>query len=171
MIKIALGSTSEDKKNILQEVLNLLEIEANISGYNVNSLVSNQPLDENTTILGAKNRAIAALKANSVSDLGIGLEGGLVKIDNKYFLVCVSAIIDKQEKYFLGISSKLQLPKEVADRTESGEQFGQVIREFSKKYNNPEMLKLNESLITRKVAFTEAINNALLVFINKSHFS
>lgn len=171
MLNIALGSTSDDKKSILKNALEGLKIDSDIKGHEVESGITDQPLDEETTILGAKNRALAALEFESEAEIGIGLEGGLVEIENKgYFMVCASVVIDKDGHDYLGLSGKLQLPKEASQKIKRGEQFGQAIREFAQKHDkDPLINELTERLVTRKEAFTEAIRNSILSYFNKEH--
>ncbi len=164
MIKIALGSTSEDKRRILELVLTDLKIKAKVTSVLVKSNITDQPLDEATTLAGARNRAIAAKKTNEAMEVGIGLEGGLVFIQNLgYFLVCAAVIVDKDMREFVGISSKLRLPTEVSKKIFKGKQFGQIIHKFAAYQNkNSYGNKIASLLVSREQAFKEAINCALL---------
>ncbi len=173
MTKIALGSASEDKRRILEEVLTDLEIKAKVTSVLVKSNITDQPLDEATTLAGARNRAIAAKKANEGVEVGIGLEGGLVSIQNLgYFLVCAAVIVDKNMREFVGISSKLRLPTKVSEKICEGKQFGQIIREFAAYQNkNSYGSKVASLLISRKHAFKEAINCALFDWMSSRELS
>src|SRR3989344_4341066 len=105
-MKIALGSTSIDKANILKEILGEFFKDLEFQTYDVSSGITDQPLDEETTITGAINRAQTIRERNIKSDLFVGLEGGLSLIHNNYFLVCVVALINKKGDLFLGINRK-----------------------------------------------------------------
>ena len=135
--------------------------------------ITNQPLDEVTTLNGARNRAIAAKKAKENMEIGIGLEGGLVFIENLgYFLVCAAVIIDQDKKEFVGISSKLRLPAEVSEKISRGNQFSQIIREFAAYQNkNPYENKVVSLLVSREQAFKEAINCAFLDWMSSRELS
>ena len=163
-IKIALGTTSDDKRRILELVLTNLKIKAKVTSFLVESNITDQPLDETTTLTGARNRAIAAKKANEDMEVGIGIEGGLASIENLgYFLVCAAVIVDKDMREFVGISSKLRLPTKVSKKISKGIQFSQAIREFATYQNkNSYGSKIASLLVSRKQAFKEAINCALL---------
>ena len=77
----------------------------------------------------------------------IGLEGGLTMIDSVYNLVCVVAIFSNN-KIYIGISDKIELPQSVSDDIKTGKEFGKVIREYkSVNKKEPEII---EELITRK---------------------
>ncbi|OGY12215.1 MAG: hypothetical protein A3A58_00580 [Candidatus Blackburnbacteria bacterium RIFCSPLOWO2_01_FULL_41_27] len=170
-MKIALGSTSIDKANILKEILGEFFKDLEFQTYDVSSGITDQPLDEETTITGAINRAQTIRERNIKSDLFVGLEGGLSLIHNNYFLVCVVALINKKGDLFLGISSKLRLPKEVSEKIKKGERFGNVVREYQHKNKNDSVLyKFTECLINRKKLFSEAISNACAEYRNSSYF-
>lgn len=53
-------------------------------GINANSGVPDQPMGDDETKRGAKNRAAAALAAVSNASFAVGLEGGLSKFDAAY---------------------------------------------------------------------------------------
>lgn len=162
---IALGTTSEDKKTILLSVLQTLNLDIKIQPVEVESGISDQPMDELTTIIGARNRAKAALISVD-ADMGIGLEGGLSEINDELYLVCV-AVIKVKEKEYLGISSKLVLPTEVSNEIKQGVQFGEAIRGYKLKNSGKGDIFdhwINE-LISRRKLFGEAILNAFWSFL------
>lgn len=170
-MKIALGTTSIEKKTIVKKCFDSLKISSEIVSIGVDSMITNQPLDEKTTIIGAKNRAKNAFQKENKSDIGLGLEGGLDKIESIYYLVCAVAIYDAKGNYYLGLSSKLALPKQVSSEVSSGHQFGDSIRNFQKKnYNNKELGKLIDKLLNRESAFQEAISNAIIQYKNNKFY-
>jgi inosine/xanthosine triphosphatase len=171
-MKIVLGSTSEDKKNILMDFLNKSDISSEVVAQNVQSGITDQPLEENMIIKGAVNRSKQALANVPDADLSVGMEGGLNKVADKgYFMVCVAAIYTKDGELFLGISSKLQLPKFVSDEVKKGRQFGETIRNYKLLNDNDKNIEeLIVELISRKKSFNEALNNAFLAITNKRHF-
>ncbi len=164
-MNIYLGTTSEDKANILVEALKQIGIsDFNINGCKVESGIVDQPLDEETTLHGARNRSRSALLGNK-DGIGLGLEGGLTMVpgDDRYYLICFASICDIKGNEYFGGSSKLVLPKEVSDNIKNGYEFGIVIREYMKSLNeeDPSFNYVNE-LITRKRLFIEAITNSFL---------
>ena len=169
---IALGSTSVDKKKVLAEVFRKeFKIKPKIIGVEVDSGITDQPLDEKSTIKGAVNRAKEALKKLPESDFGIGLEGGLSLIDNRYFLVCAAVIVDRENKKYIGVSSKLCLPKKVSEEITKGKQFGLVIRDFKRENSkNKNILPILNNLIKRDLSFKEAIINSYKIYKNKKYY-
>lgn len=170
-MKIILGTKSEDKIRILVNNLKRFNIkDLLIMDISVDSGISDQPLSEDETILGARNRAFNAVKKykeEAVGDyLGVGLEGGLCDIDNNLYLVCVSCLVDKNNNEYIGISSKISIPSIVSTGVKKGESFGVLIREYKKSYGDSFYIK---ELISREKSFSEAINNSLVVFFDKNN--
>jgi len=161
-MKIILGSTSEQKIKIIKDLIS----DAEIVPVSVESGITDQPLDEETTIRGSINRAQNAIIAhNDAFDFSIGLEGGLSFINGLYNLVCVVSIVDDKGRVHVGVSKKLPLPRSVSLEIENGKQFGEVIRGYEKEIKEITKLKsLVEELISRQGSFKEAISSAYLQF-------
>ncbi|HWL12648.1 MAG TPA: DUF84 family protein, partial [Ureibacillus sp.] len=83
-MKIAIGTKNPTKVKAVNDAFASF-IEAEFISTNVPSNVSAQPLTDLETLTGAINRAKNALEAER-ADLGVGLEGGLIKTDFGYFL-------------------------------------------------------------------------------------
>lgn len=163
MKKIALGTTSQEKQRILSECIkNMQEIsEYEITPCDVSSDITDQPLDEETTITGARNRAHNALEFNPDSDCGIGLEAGLVEVrDMEYYLVCVCALLEKDGNVHIGISGKTPLPAEVSKAIKEGGSFGKLIREYHETCEGEAKKEWALGLISRESEFSDAINRA-----------
>jgi inosine/xanthosine triphosphatase len=172
-MKISLGTTSIDKRNILINVLETRGIEYYLEFYKVESDIPEQPLSEALTAMGAKNRAKAAYEVNNKADIGLGMEAGLELIDGTYFFIAVVAIFDaKDNSFFLGYSSKLQLPGIVDKAIKEGEEFGLAIRNFASNEKNSKKILSGtvHELVSRKESFTQAINNAFNTFLAKENY-
>lgn len=171
-MRVALGSASEDKKKILSEALANFDTNIQIKCVNVSSEIVDQPLDKQTTIRGAINRAKNALRQEQEADFSVGLEGGIEEIKNHgFFLICVAALYNKEGKIYLGIGSQLEIPRRVANKVREGESFGVVIREYEKKHVGDKGVKVvTQTLISRKEPFSEAIKNAYLCYRNVRHY-
>jgi len=172
---IALGSTSEDKKRILLGVLSKLGVDAKVLCVEVDPRVPDQPLDEGTTILGARNRSrFAKEKMKEGCAIGMGLEGGLTRLEGderNLYLVCVAVITDSAMKDYIGVSSKLCLPRAVSEQVQGGRPFGHVIRDFANSRGGDfGLAPIISSLVRRETAFAEAINNCWLVYNNRRSY-
>jgi len=158
MIKVVLGSTSEDKKSIVSDFFSSMDKDVKISLQEVASGVPDQPMDEEITIIGATNRAKNALNLQP-TDMAIGIEGGLCNVDDELFLVCIIAVIEPNGKISIGKSSKYMIPNTCAKQVASGKPFGEMIREYYKSCPDNEKGYVDD-LINRKKAFTEALYKA-----------
>lgn len=164
-MKIALGSLSEQKAGIAERALRVFGA-SQIVGVDVSSGVTDQPLDERTTIEGALNRARRALGMHPDASAGLGLEAGLVDIDGVFNLLCVAAVVTPAQVTSIGKNSKMiPLPRIVSDDVRSGKQFGEEIRAYLKD-NKTKMdmgeIALIEELINREQSFESAIVDAFL---------
>jgi inosine/xanthosine triphosphatase len=77
--RVAVGSVNEPKLAAVRSALGVYAPDATVEGVNVASGVPEQPVGFEEIIRGARNRAAGAVKELS-SDLGIGIEDGLVPI-------------------------------------------------------------------------------------------
>mmetsp|Transcript_17678 Transcript_17678/g.26827 ORF Transcript_17678/g.26827 Transcript_17678/m.26827 type:complete len:218 (+) Transcript_17678:146-799(+) len=94
-ILIAVGSSNPSKIRAVQQALGQImpTVLLELQGFGVESGVSDQPMHNEETKQGAKNRAKAAWdqflsERNEEPDLAVGLEGGLDEEDNE--LVCMA---------------------------------------------------------------------------------
>ena len=83
-----------------------------VRGMATESGVREQPLGLEETVLGAKNRARTA-RDESGAHIGIGLESGLVEVENSTVDFCACVIYDG-DRYHVGLSSGWPLPPRVA---------------------------------------------------------
>ncbi len=115
-MKVFVGSKNTTKIDAIKEALLLYDEykNADVSGVDVDSGVSDQPMSLNEIILGSHNRA-----KSSFSDcvISVGIESGLVEvplIDSGYMDVSAVSVYDGK-KIYIGFSPSIQLPKKVID--------------------------------------------------------
>ncbi|MCB9820728.1 inosine/xanthosine triphosphatase [Candidatus Nomurabacteria bacterium] len=113
-MRIKVGSQNDVKVGAVREAIrdyNFLS-NAEVSGLEVSSEISEQPKSLDETIRGAMNRARNAFQN---CDYSFGLEDGLMKVPNTktdYMNVCACAIYDGQN-YHVGLSSAFEYPYDV----------------------------------------------------------
>ncbi|WP_270179622.1 DUF84 family protein [Alkalihalobacillus sp. CinArs1] len=129
MKKVAVGSLNPVK---LDSVRTLTTFE--VKGYDVSSGVSEQPWGDEETILGAKQRAFAALEEGQ-SDIGIGLEGGVHQIGHLLYVCNWGVLVDRNGKEIVAGGARFPLPDEVKQRLENGDELGPVMSEFASRAN------------------------------------
>ncbi len=153
-MRIILGSGSEEKIEILKSALKELHLVVEVKGVKVGSEIPDQPLDKETTLKGAKNRAKNAKSKNPDADFWVGLEGGLHDYGEGYHLVTYACLIDKSGDEYVGEGVEIHLPESVSEEVKNGGWFGDVIRVYAKEY------EINVNLITRETPFIQVIHNA-----------
>jgi len=163
--RIVIGTTSEQKIAVLSKALDDEGVKAEIVPCDVDSGIIDQPLNEEATRQGARNRSHNARIYDPPCDLSIGLEGGLIDNDaGGYDLICIADIQNKEGAHYVGMSARRTLPLSVSREIRGGEQFGQAIRAYFKeeRYRADNIKQEDtEELIVRQQSFYEAIQSAL----------
>ena len=132
VMKINVGSTNPAKLRAVEQTCEILGFKVEtIQGFSVDSQVSDQPMSDEETLLGATNRAKAALSQTPDADYGIGLEGGIQKVGDRYFEAGWMAVVDKQGKMGFGSSARYELPLTVMDEINKGKELAIVIDEMT----------------------------------------
>jgi len=132
-VKIAIGTKNPTKVNAVNQAFSLF-IDAEFISTNVPSNVSAQPLTDSETLTGAINRAKNALEAEE-ADIGVGLEGGLIKTDYGYFLCNWGAIYVKEQQPIIAGGARIVIPEEIGDLVFKGRELGDVMDMYVKKKN------------------------------------
>lgn len=132
---IAVGTKNKAKLSAVEQALKQLAAYSSIKveGISVPSHVSEQPFDDEETLLGAVNRAVAAQQSLQAS-IGIGLEGGVVETSQGLFICNWGALSDPMlpDPITAG-GARLRLPDHVADQLRAGFELGPVMEQFSHK--------------------------------------
>lgn len=127
-MNIVIGSKNPTKIKAVQSVF---------QGYQVGSLdaqsnVSAQPFSDKETRLGAINRAKACAKSDE-NIIGIGLEGGVMELNDDLYLCNWGAIVTDKNKEFTASGARIILPVEIANQLKSGSELGDVMDHFTHK--------------------------------------
>lgn len=129
-MKIIIGSKNPTKINACKAIFSEYEIE----GASVASKVSAQPFSDEETRTGAINRAYGSAALND-NGLGIGLEGGIMFVDNKLYLCNWGALVTPGNDVYTASGARIVLPQEFIADLESGKELGTIMADFSKKEN------------------------------------
>jgi|SRR5699024_969782 len=127
-MKIAIGSKNPAKIEAVQDMFARDEI---ISA-DASSKVSDQPFSDTETRQGAVNRAAGSLQAVS-ADIGIGLEGGVMYVDDKLYLCNWGALVTSDNVIFTGSGARVLLPKEIDNELKKGVELGDVMDDYAKR--------------------------------------
>lgn len=125
--RIAVGSRNPVKIAATARVVRQWAPEASIEGIAVPSGVPDQPVGDDETIRGAAQRARAARVALD-ADIGIGLEGGVVELEDGAMRSCAwAAVALRDGREFVGGSLAMPLPPSVAALVRSGVELGHAM--------------------------------------------
>ena len=122
---VAVGSTNPVKLAAVERTLD--RFEPSVTAVGVDSGVPEQPWSIGETVTGAENRARRAL-AETDATYGIGLEGGVARIDGVPGLSLVMwAVVTDGTRIERGGGPTLRLPDRVATRLDDGAELGPVM--------------------------------------------
>lgn len=121
-MKIVIGSENPAKIRAVQDVFSNQEV----SGIDVSSNVSAQPFSDVETRQGAINRAIQCVEKESCH-IGIGLEGGVMNVDDQLFLCNWGALVTNEKEIFTASGARIPLPWEFDKELQSGTELGDIM--------------------------------------------
>lgn len=179
-MRVCVGSNNPVKVSAVEEAFKLYWPECSVVGVEVESGVAGQPMSEEETIRGAKNRANKALSIGG--DYGLGIEGGVAEIEGKLFecaWVCVmrqSQITNSQiaqMEYGLGGGLYFELPPKVAEEIRKGGELGPIMAKVMKydvKRTNGAIGVLTKDRLDRKSAYVQIVLSTLIKFVSKEWY-
>jgi len=173
-MKVLVGSENPVKIEATREVFSKYFGETEVTGIQVPSKVSAQPIGEET-FEGAKNRALELKKLNEERNLGVdffvGIEGGITKLYSKWFALGVGCVIDNQGRIGYGVSPYFELPESIVEQLFSGSELGQVMEKISGEDNIRQKEGaigfLSKAVLNRKNLYIHSLIVALVPFLNK----
>jgi inosine/xanthosine triphosphatase len=174
-MKIAVGSLNPVKLAAVKEAFSIVwpDTVSDVIGVVVISGVSAQPMSDIESIKGAINRAKKSI-TEVEADYGVGLEGGLQKIGERWFDCGWIAVIDNQG--YLGIAStaKVETPPKIITMVKEGMELGSAIdlvfRTTNSKQNEGHFGVMTNGIIKRQDAYCDGVVVALSRFIRPEVF-
>lgn len=169
-MKITVGSRNGAKVNAVLRGAEVYWPGVEVSGEDVESGVSGQPIGWDETVQGAVNRARAAFALGGC-DLGVGLEGGVVELAGRTVLLGIVAVHDgKQDSAVPTIGTPL--PDSWAEALRNGEELGPYLAKLHAAYgrNTGAMPFLTNGVVLREDVFTQAVKGALAPWVNPAAY-
>lgn len=171
MMKVIVASKNPLKiqaaKNGFEKMFPALEFK--FVGVSVLSNVADQPLSNDETFLGAKNRADNASNEIKDADFYIGIEGGIEHIKNE-MEAFAWVVVKSAGKYGKARTGTFFLPREVVELIKNGKELGEaddiVFKRKNSKQKNGAVGILTGDIIDRTKYYTEAVILALIPFRN-----
>jgi inosine/xanthosine triphosphatase len=139
------------------------------SGVDIPSNVSNQPMTDQETLLGADNRAKNAQISFPNADYWVGIEGG-VEIKDSEMNAFAWVVILSSDKKGKSKTATFYLPEAISTLVKDGVEMGyaddQVFKRSNSKQKNGAIGILTHGLIGRTAYYESAITMALIPFMN-----
>ncbi|MBX0359077.1 DUF84 family protein [Halobacillus sp. Nhm2S1] len=129
-MKIYVGSQNPTKIESVKSVFPDMEV----IGMEVESKVAAQPFSDEETLEGAINRARECASQNK-ANIGIGLEGGVMEIEDDLYLCNWGALVDGKENVYTASGARIPLPDEIKAGLEKGKELGEVMDEYTDKHD------------------------------------
>lgn len=167
VMKIAVGTMSDQKLGYLWETLSALEINAEIFPQDVESGISEQPMDADETRKGSINRAKKAHKLFPSADLALGIEVGYHPDDSgKFEIFCFATLIDSKGVQFIAESHRFLLPDFHQAILHGGNNLGEHVRRFVDECQDEEIKKIGEDIRSRKPFIMAALKKVFEEYKN-----
>jgi len=170
-MRVLVGSTNPVKIEAVREAFIKYYPECEVVGVEVESGVAGQPMSEEETIRGAKNRARVALELGG--DYGVGLEGGVTEIDGKMFECAWVVVRSRDGVDGLGGGLYFELPPKVAEEIRAGGELGPIMAKVMKydvKRTNGAIGVLTKDRLDRKSAYVQIVLSALVKFVSEEWY-
>ena len=174
-MKIAVGSTNPVKIKATEAAFKKVwpNKKWQVVGLEIESGVSSQPMSDIESIKGATNRAKGALK-KAKADFGVGIEGGLEKIKNKWFDSGWVVIVDKYGVIGIGSSIKMETPSLIIKKVKTGKEIGfiddEIFKNTKSKHGIGHFGLMTDGAITRMECYTQGVISTLARFIHTELF-
>jgi non-canonical (house-cleaning) NTP pyrophosphatase len=166
MLKVAIGTMSEQKIGYVREVFSELQLKVELHPIDVISGVSEQPLTLEATRYGAENRAKSAFLFHSNLDFSIGIEVGYFLNDKDCFSIhCWASITDATKKLWSECSDSFLLPRFHQDILKQGLPLGEYVEKYAEESTDPVKLKIREMIRGRRPFITDAVRRVFIQFL------
>ncbi len=163
-MKVVVGSTNPVKINATKRAFSLLGTHE-VIGMKVPSNVPDQPIGEETW-KGAMERAKQAFQ---FGDIGVGIEGGIQKLYERWYAFGVVALYDGD--FYIGTSGWFELPPWIVNRLLEGTELGTIMGELSQdpniKQKGGAIGLLTKNLLDRESLYYHGILNAFAHYLSK----
>lgn len=144
------------------------EQEFEVDGIDVSSNVSDQPMTDQETYMGAKNRAVNVLNERPDADYAVGLEGGLQQFQDQWFCTGWVVVMNRVGDIGSGTTIRIQIPQKMIDIVNEGNDLGGATDTLFDRINVKQQEGLfgilTNNALTRTTAFRDGIVAALAYF-------
>jgi inosine/xanthosine triphosphatase len=172
-MKIVVASLNPVKAGAVKTAFETLfkASELELIPLSVPSGVPDQPMSDDETRTGARNRVINAREQHPQADFWVGLEGGLQTLDDSLIAFAWMAVGDASGTISEARSATLPLPPAVQQLVAAGLELGQandkVFSTINSKQGGGAFGLLTDGLYTRESVYTQTVVLALIPFVHE----
>jgi len=171
-MKLAVGSTNPIKIQAVMEAFKETFGDVEVRGIKVDSKVSDQPFKDEV-IKGSVNRAKNALKLTG-ADFGIGIEGGVMKLGERWYNLGFVAIVDQEGGMGTGTSGWFECPPIILELLKSGRELGEVMDDLTGRRDTKKQEGaigvFTKGKVSRKDLYKHGVFMALVSFLSPEVF-
>ncbi len=168
-IKVVVASKNPVKINAVTAGFQSLFATVSVTGVSADSGVSEQPMSDEETLLGAQNRVKIIKSMFPQADFFVGIEGG-VERDVHGLTAFAWVVIHNSKQCGEARTTTFRLPPKVALLIDQGMELGhandQIFGKHNSKQNSGAVGLLTRDSITRTELYRQAVQLALIPFIN-----
>ena len=176
-LTILVGSTNPVKINSVKRAFDALfpGYEIVCSGHPVHSGVPDQPVGDQETLKGARNRAAGLQSLFTGADYWVGIEGGIVWQEERMLAMAWICILNNapeavgKAKEGIARSASFLIPKEVSDLVKEGVELGlandRIFHTHSSKSGAGAIGILTHNLIDRTELYRPAVIMAMIPYL------
>lgn len=147
----------------------------NFEGISVPSEVQDQPMDDDTTLAGALNRANNAMAKIQSADYWVGIEGGIQKTGEKEMQAFAWIVVRSRHYIGKGKTGAFFLPDEIISLINDGKELGEaddiVFGQNNSKQKNGAVGILTGNVIDRADLYSQGVVLALIPFKQTRYYS
>lgn len=173
MMLVVVASTNPVKINTAEIGFSKMfpEVLFEFKGVAAESGVAGQPMNEEETLRGARNRAENAAKLVPEADYWVGIEGGISEVEGEMESFAWIVVRGKNGKLGKGRTGSFFQPHRVAEIIRSGKELGEaddiVFGLKNSKQANGSVGILTGDVLTRTTFYEPAVILALIPFKNE----
>lgn len=180
-MRVVVGSQNPVKVGAVEEAFRKYWPEIAVVGVEVVSGVGEQPMSEQETMIGARQRARAALEVDPKADYGVGLEGGVTEIESKMF-ECAWACVVKRPADAPAMAGEeglagglyFELPRKISEKIRAGGELGPIMDEMTGEENVKQkggaIGMFSKGRLDRRQAYVQIVLSALIKYVSSEWF-
>ena len=169
-MRVVLGSKNIPKRDAVIKVFSEAypDFPIVVACVATDSGVSSHPLSASESLLGATNRAVQAQKYSPVADYYVGIEGGLLQVDDKAWEIGWIAIRNYDGRVATGLSAGIEITGRILEAIRQGQELNDVLDDMygiGKIGNSNGFYGLaTDDLVVRQQAYEQGLHFALAQF-------